>query len=502
MRYRAAALVVSGLTAVAALGSTLAAVQGRSAPPAKPVASFKVTVLHPLLPTDLSTDRVALDITNTGGAAGWPKCKVVATASGPHRGAISYWSTTKVGPGRTVHTDVRLTIVNGGVRFLAYRDIAARCHAALGAAPPPPPKPKAIVPAVMPATLPAAQVGSLQMFTGEVGVGIGGIQEPNDLAGPVYFLATSDGGVTWTVTGALPVRLTRFQLTSPDLAFENPGTGYLEAYDRAKHHDVVLFTSDGGAEWRTVTVAGIPTSVSLDGGSLWVVAYLCSKPTQSPGDCPSRLLTYDVGTLAPSSSNPVPVSSPAVFPEATLLARLGPTEGVFSVGGSTPGPRALLVTTDAGSSWQQVVNACTVLSAPLMLSPSGLVPLGPGHWLLLCVQPAGMESYNSALYSTEDGGASWQLVSEHNVTPKLPDVGNIGAGGLAVSGDGGTLWMIGLNALSWSKDGGLDWSSARGVTTGGAFAGFASAGSSDAWLAAPFKGLYFTTNGTTWRLLH
>jgi len=502
--YRAAALIVAGLTAVAALGATLAATQGPGVSPAKPAAHFKVTILHPLLllPTDLSTDRVALDITNTGGAAGWPKCKVVATATGPHRGAISYWSTTKVGPGKAVHTDVRLTIVNGGARFPAYRGIAARCHAALGPAPPPPPKPEAVVPAVMPTTLPAAQVGSLQMFTGALGVGIGGIKEPDDLAGPVYFLSTSDGGTTWSVTGALPVRLTRYQLTSPDLAFENPATGYLDVYDRAKHHDVVLFTSDGGAEWHAVTVTGIPTSVSLDGQSLWVVAYLCSKPTQSPGDCPSQLLTYDVGTFVPSSSNPVPVEAPAVFPEATLLRRLGPTEGVFSVGGSTPGPRALLVTSNAGSSWQQVVNACTVLSAPLTLSPSGLVALGPGDWLLLCVQPAGMENYNSALYRTGDGGASWQLVAEHSVTPKLSDVGNIGASGIAVSGDGDTLWMTGLNGLSWSKDGGLDWSSAKGVTTGGVFASFASAASSDAWLAAPFKGLYFTANGTTWHLLH
>ena len=90
-------------------------------------------------------------------------------------------------------------------------------------------------------------------------------------------LSTSDGGVTWSVTGALPVRLTPYQLTSPDLAFENPSTGYLEVYDRAQHHDVVLFTSNGGAEWHTVTVTGVPTSVSLDGGSLWVVASFCSN---------------------------------------------------------------------------------------------------------------------------------------------------------------------------------------------------------------------------------
>ena len=59
MRCRSAVLVVSAPTAAAALGATLAAAQGPGAQAANAVASFKVTVLHPLLPTDLKTDRVA-----------------------------------------------------------------------------------------------------------------------------------------------------------------------------------------------------------------------------------------------------------------------------------------------------------------------------------------------------------------------------------------------------------------------------------------------------------
>ena len=108
-----------------------------------------------------------------------------------------------------------------------------------------------------------------------------------------------------------------------------------------------------------------------------------------------------------------------------------------------------------------------------------------------------------ALYRTGDGGTSWRLVAAHNVTPELPDVGSIGGGSLvALSGDGRTLWMTGVDGVSWSQDGGLDWSAARGVTTGGVFSVSASAGTRDAWLAAPFQGPYFTTSGTTWRLLH
>ena len=495
MRCRAAALVLSGLVGAAAIGASLVAVQGPGVSPVKDVASFKVTVLHPLLPTDPKTDRVALDITNTGGVAGWPKCKVVATASGPHRGAISYWSPSKVPPGQTVHTDVRLTIVNGGVRFLAYPDVAARCHAAIGPAPPSSPKPKVVVPAVVPATLPPAQVANLQMFTGEVGIGIGGIEEPTDLPGPAYLIVTSDGGVTWSVTGTLPLRLSALDLVTVDLAFENQRAGYLEMYDRAAHRDIVYFTSDGGGRWTTVSMTGDPTSISVDGASLWVVTFVCTKPTQSPGDCPSRLLTYRFGTLGPASVVSVPVEPPAAFPEATLLRRLGTTAGIFKVGGTTPGHHALVLTTDAGQSWRPIGNPCTTMSV------DGLVVLGPGHWLLHCQQAGGMSNYSVRLYGTEDGGASWRLLAEHNVTQSLPDIGDPASGGtFTISGNGQTLWVHNpVAGLSSSRDGGLDWKLA--VTIATAPARLATAGTSDAWLAVPWKGLYFTTNATTWRLL-
>lgn len=524
MRDRVAVAVagLAGLVAVAAAGGTLAAVQGSSAKtsPAphtnggaphatRGVARFTVTlepfsvdVTYPEDITDFTPLRVTLAVTNTGAAAGWPTCTVSTVGTGARPATGSYWPRTKVRARATVHPTVRLRVENDGAPAITEKDVTASCAAAKGPGPPPSTKPHAIVPAVAPASLPASQVGSLQMFTAREGVAVGGIQQPHDLAGPVYLLATSDGGATWSVTGTLPVRLTSYELTFPDLAFENPSTGYLEVSDPASHHDIVLFTSDGGRRWETVTVTGAPTSISLDTGSLWVVSSLCPAPTRPPATCPSRLLTYGVGALAPASSQPIPVEPRAVFSGATLLGRLGPTAGVLGVGGSTPGPRALLVTTDAGQSWRQVDNACLTLSAPLTLTPSGFVVLGPDQWLLLCDQPAGMENDNVRLFRTGNGGVSWQLVAEHSVTPSLPDVGNIGAGSLSVSGNGRTLWMIGVNGPSWRQDGGVDFSAASGVTTGGVFSASASAGTSDGWLAVPFKGLYFTTNGTTWHLLH
>ena len=501
MRWRGAALVVSGLVAVAALGASLTALEGSGPAPVQPAASFRVVVLHPLLPTDLKTDRVVLDITNIGTVAGWPKCKIVATAGLVHRGATVYWSTSKVRPAETVRAHVRLTIVNGGVRFISFPDVAARCRAASGAAPPPPPKPHVVVPAVTPATLPPRDVGNLQMFTALDGIAVGGVEEPNDLPGPAYLLSTTDGGASWSVTGSLPIRLTALDLVAADLAFESQRAGYLEVDDRSRHRDVVYVTSDAGAQWQRVTTPGDPTDVSLDGGRLWSVTDVCTTPTLQPEYCHSQLLTYRFGALRPTSVVPIPVLTQSAGTESRLLRRLTATSGIFTSGGTGGTPHDLVVTSDAGHSWQLVGDPC---AGETGMPPVGLVVSAPGRWLLLCELDGGMMNYSVRLYGTGDAGGSWQLVAERNVTRTLPQIGRIGAGfSLTVSGDGRTLWLLGVaGGVSWSRDGGPDWTGFYPINTGGGeFVSLVSAGASDAWIAVPWQGLYFTANGTTWRLL-
>jgi photosystem II stability/assembly factor-like uncharacterized protein len=493
VRFRGVAFVVSGAVAAAALGATLAAAQG---PGVAPVASFRVTLLHPLIPTDPKTDRVALDITNTGGAAGWPKCKVVATmGSGLRRGAISYWSTSKVRPGETVRTRVRLTIVNGGVRGLSSRDVVARCHSALGPGPLPPPKPHAVVPAVAPAALPPRDVGSLEMLTPSAGVALAGTAEPGGLPGPAYLVSTADGGTTWSVTGTLPVRLTRDGLVTAGLAFESRRAGYVETYDGPERRGVVYFTSDGGAAWQKVTTPDDTTGISLADGSLWSVGEVCATPTLRPQSCKSQLLVYRFGALRPTRIASIPVLTQRFGGAPRLLERLGATSGIFAGQGTTP--KGLAVTTDAGGSWQALDSPCGGLPA------EGLVVTAPGSWLLLCEISGGMENYVVRLYRTDDAGAGWQLVAERNVTQSLPQIGNIGGGfHLSVSGDGHVIWDVGvLGGVSWSLDGGSDWTGSYPITTGGAPVDLATAGATDAWVANTWNGLYATNNGTTWHSL-
>lgn len=48
-----------------------------------------------------------------------------------------------------------------------------------------------------------------------------------------------------------------------------------------------------------------------------------------------------------------------------------------------------------------------------------------------------MSNYVVDLYDSDDQGASWQLVAEHNIEPSLPEIGDVPNGGtFTASGDG------------------------------------------------------------------
>ncbi len=353
--------------------------------------------------------------------------------------------------------------------------------------------------------VPARDVANLEMFTARHGVAVAS-EAPRDRPRAVYLLSTVDGGILWSVTGALPARLagavlaTRsgFDLVATELAFENPEIGYL-AVRPPERSEVVLYTADGGARWRTVATPGSATGISLDEGRLWAVSDVCPGGNTASSDCRSELLTYRFGRLRPTSVKPMPVETPDVVPESHLLRRIGPTAAVFTSDGTAGYPHDLMMTTDAGRSWEPVTDPCRDKTR---MSPSGLVATEPDRWLLLCEIDGGMENYDVRLFSTRDSGTSWRLVGERNITLRLPQVGRLVAGlSFTASGDGRTLWLLGpVAGVSWSLDGGLDWTSLQ-VATGGGFHDLVAAGASEAWFALPWQGLYFTRNGATWRRL-
>ena len=355
--------------------------------------------------------------------------------------------------------------------------------------------------------IPAVDVLSLQMFTTSAGIAVAFIPSPSPhgyccTGAPArhrdYLAATSDGGMSWRITGVLPVDVNPAQSYELQLAFGDPSEGYVQSFDP----DATLFTDDAGLTWSSLHLPGQPTAISLDGQALWVVSNVCPTPTTPAALCPSRLLTYLLGHLTPAAELPIPnegvVASPGISVStrpATLLDRLAPSSAVVAEG-SEGAPSSLLVTVDSGHHWSVLSDPCEGLS------PVGLVAPAPTTWVLYCQLDAGMHQGATRLYTTGDQGAHWTLSAEGNVEgPTLGTIGDGMAGDLTVSGDGRVLWLLGsVDGVSSSDDGGVDWTSAP-VQSDGYDTELAPAGPAGAWLPLPGVGLYHTTDGTNWSTL-
>lgn len=350
-----------------------------------------------------------------------------------------------------------------------------------------------------------ADVLTLQMFTVDDGVAVACVPAAVSRScftwppahGRDYLVATRDGGTSWTVTGPLPASVHPEQSYDVQVAFSTPSAGYVQSTDP----DATLFTSDAGRTWSALRTDGRPKAISLEGQALWIISDFCPATTPYPL-CPSRLLTYAPGHLAPTSELPIPTEGIAAAPgisattrEATLLDRLGPSSAVVEEG-SEGSPTSLLLTSDSGRHWTVLRDPCG------RITPTGLVAPAPSLWIIYCQLDGGMHQGWTRLYSTDEEGTSWTLVAEGNVEGH--ELGNIGAGvsnDLTLSGDGRILWLLGsVSGISSSTDGGFDWSFAR-VETDGDFSHLAVAGATSAWLPLPGIGLYRTTNGTTWSKL-
>jgi photosystem II stability/assembly factor-like uncharacterized protein len=354
--------------------------------------------------------------------------------------------------------------------------------------------------------IPATDVLNLEMFDARSGVAVVFSPLPpackhNCTAGvPArfrdYLAATSDGGQTWRTTGKLPDNVHPGATYALQLAFRNPNEGYVQSTGPPK----TLFTDDAGRTWLSLRTSGWPTALSLAGSSLWIISEFCPMPLLPPdGLCPSRLLTYPLGHLAPASETPIPTRGirasqgiSASTRAATLFDRLGLAAGVVEEGGEGS-PSSLLLTSGSGRHWKVLDDPCEGLV------PIGLVALNSAHWNLFCELDGGMEHGRTRLYATSDQGRTWRLVAEGNL--EGPNLGNIGAEmafDLALSDNDRVLWLLGaVGGVASSTDGGRDWT-VVGIDTGGYDTELATAGPTGAWLPLPGYGLYRTTNGTSW----
>lgn len=337
-------------------------------------------------------------------------------------------------------------------------------------------------------------VMALQMFGPERGVAVTGGQSRKR----EYLAETTDGGANWVVTGRVPSDVSPPTPIGLQMAFVSLHRGYVRGVGPTGSA-AIEFTSDAGGSWHRLEAPGTTSGLSVMGGLLWTVDQTCRRKADR-SSCVPELATFSLGSTRPSSEQRLPsLSVPSslgldnIGGQAMLLDRLSRSAGVFAEG--TPGgPTTLIETLDNGHHWERLRNPCRGLAL------TSLISVTERSWYLYCTRDEGVNQGRVALYKSMDDGRKWQAVARGSER----SAGTIGDGiayDLTASGNGRILWLVDVvGGLEMSADGGRKWSRCA-VSTGGTGAVLATTGRTEAWLPAPFLGLYRTRNGKVWTRL-
>ncbi|HZV25961.1 MAG TPA: hypothetical protein VFG00_06695 [Acidothermaceae bacterium] len=228
-------------------------------------------------------------------------------------------------------------------------------------------------------------------------------------------------------------------------------------------------------------------SLTRAGAIAWIVLRDCPPGAAPTAVCPTRMAqTTATGTLADQHSVPVAGIGLVGAPTSTVAVFANPE-------GKT---RAQLVTTvDAGRTWSRHPDPCA-------FGGGALVGTDARQWWLLCEQDYGMGHAIVDVYETTDAGVTWIQKASTNLHGQ--STGGLGAGvsqGVAISPDGRRLWLIGIDGLQTSTDGGQTWTNIPNVDLGGAFARLDTVSPERAWISAADQGLWVTADGSRWTAL-
>ena len=221
---------------------------------------------------------------------------------------------------------------------------------------------------------------------------------------------------------------------------------------------VIERTDDAGKTWHQVdrTSASL-SAIALSGnGGAWVSE--SGSGCGAGGNCTAStfLLTSDGGTTWADVSSRTPVDSVAPVSATTAWALAG-SPGSPDVG------TALVRTADGGRTWQPHVDPCSRVSG---VGPATVSFAGPAHGWLVCSGVPATDMQPKALFSTHDGGTTWQLQSDTclgSVTGQpVRSVGRLSCVGnteeMSALPDGhGWMWMN-RGSLSTTTNGGVTWS--------------------------------------------
>ena len=336
----------------------------------------------------------------------------------------------------------------------------------------------------------ASSVVAIQMFTATRGVAIASFWIKSFTAiGYSYLTTTVNGGTSWRITGVLPTGSWDPGGQGTGLIeFVSPREGYIQ--QPAPRGP--LFTSNGGRTWMSIAFAGWTTSLTLSEGDVIVSAQHCTG-SRNADPCVTRLGTFSLGSLTPSSVTVIPsVSVDSTNNSPEVLAMSGGT--ALAAEGLT-----LIATLNSGASWHRVINPCSGYArGEAQLTSSS-------RWYMLCGQGVGMMKANNWLYNTTDSGRTWTLVAKGSALRNVgaDNIGPYAVNAFGVSGDGREMWIDGgPGFLEVSSDGGRKWQLADTIGAKTNITGpyFVSVGH-EVWLPIYLGGLVRSPSAASWKVL-
>jgi len=305
---------------------------------------------------------------------------------------------------------------------------------------------------------------------------------------PILLRITRDGGQNWS---ALPAPLAFTSYSSPPTeTLRVSRVLFCSETDGWLYGPSAFSTYDGGHTW-TKTQSDI-LALALTGDTLWAI--------QASADGAWSVFTStDHGRTWQK-----PVNQPQWLGSAPQLVALDKQQAWVLANNDFTW--YLWKTTDGGATWVQLPNTATSYPVVrvLQVTPDGKL------WLFSADQPA-TATQNKALYSSSDGGTTWQVVatppSDSQTPCKLPSIGHLSTPKeVAVVPNGSLFIALGRYTLLRSQNAGCDWTEA--VPLAQANLGDATISSVtfvdnlNGWAPAPPNRLFITTDGgLTWQMV-